>query len=301
MNMIKGRTMQDFRTKTFLTVCKTLNFTRAAEELHISQPAVSQHIAHLEQVYGAKLFSYGNRKLSLTQAGRMLESTFLTMAHDETMLHDRIRALVSNEGINLRIGMTLTAGEYVVAPALADALAKNQEFRISVHSGDTARLLSLLNEGAIDCAFIEGIFDATPYTKDRFSEEELVCICSPDTSIAHAHLGLEDLLHERLFVRESGSGTRAVFEHALTERNASLEAFENQRIIESLDIIKIFVAKGLGISFVYRSAVEKELESGALATVSIKRFNVHHDISFIRLKNSAFEQELERFFSILKS
>lgn len=292
--------MQDFRTKTFLTVCKTLNYTRAAKELHITQPAVSQHIAHLEHVYGAPLFIYENRKLKLTQAGRMLESAFLTMAHDEAILHDRIRALTSSTSIDLKIGMTLTAGEYVVAPALAEALVKNPNFRVSVHSGDTERLLSLLKEGIIDCAFIEGIFDATPYAKDRFSEEELICICAPDAKVAHAHLDLEDLLHEQLFIREAGSGTRAVFEHALTERNVALSAFDNQRVIESLDIIKIFVAKGLGISFVYRSAVKDELANGTLARVSLKRFHVHHDISFVRLKESAFEQEFKRFFAILE-
>ena len=72
--------MQDFRVKTFLTVCRTLNYTRAAEELALTQPAVSQHITYLEREYGAKLFTYHRKKLELTPAGRVLRDGLATMA-----------------------------------------------------------------------------------------------------------------------------------------------------------------------------------------------------------------------------
>lgn len=82
--------MQDFRVKTFLTVCRTLNYTRAAEELALTQPAVSQHITYLEREYGAKLFTYHRKKLELTPAGRVLRDGLATMAHDDVLLHERI-------------------------------------------------------------------------------------------------------------------------------------------------------------------------------------------------------------------
>ena len=74
--------MLDFRVETFLTVCRTMNYTRAAEELNITQPAVSQHIAHLERDYGVPLFAYRNKKLQLTDAGALLRDALSTMAHD---------------------------------------------------------------------------------------------------------------------------------------------------------------------------------------------------------------------------
>ena len=83
--------MLDFRVETFLTVCRTMNYTRAAEELNITQPAVSQHIAHLERDYGVPLFAYRNKKLQLTDAGALLRDALSTMAHDERLLRDRMQ------------------------------------------------------------------------------------------------------------------------------------------------------------------------------------------------------------------
>ena len=90
LNFKKGSSVQDFRVKTFLTVCKTLNYTRAAEELALTQPAVSQHITYLEREYNAKLFTYHRKKLELTRAGRVLRDALATMAHDDALLHERI-------------------------------------------------------------------------------------------------------------------------------------------------------------------------------------------------------------------
>ena len=100
--------MQDYRVKTFLTVCRTLNYTRAAEELALTQPAVSQHITYLEREYGAKLFTYHRKKLELTPAGRVLRDGLATMAHDDVLLHERIEEVAHGATVKLRIGMTLT-------------------------------------------------------------------------------------------------------------------------------------------------------------------------------------------------
>ena len=118
--------MQDFRMSTFLSVCRTLNYTRSAAELNITQPAVSQHIAYLEKAYGAKLLSYRGKKLALTPAGELLRDAAATMAHDEATLRDAIAALAGPRR-RLRLGMTLTAGEYVLAEPLAHYLVGHPE------------------------------------------------------------------------------------------------------------------------------------------------------------------------------
>ena len=148
--------MLDFRVETFLTVCRTMNYTRAAEELNITQPAVSQHIAHLERDYGVPLFAYRNKKLQLTDAGALLRDALSTMAHDERLLRDRMRSSATGARVELSLGMTLTAGEYLVAAPLADYLRRHSELHVAVRSGGTSELLALLNAGRIDCAFVEG-------------------------------------------------------------------------------------------------------------------------------------------------
>ena len=198
--------MLDFRVETFLTVCRTMNYTRAAEELNITQPAVSQHIAHLERDYGVPLFAYRNKKLQLTDAGALLRDALSTMAHDERLLRDRMRSSATGARVELSLGMTLTAGEYLVAAPLADYLRRHPELHVAVRSGGTSELLALLNAGEIDCAFVEGFFDKNAYAWDVFRTERLVCVCAADHEFAARPVRVEDLFDERLSVREPGVG-----------------------------------------------------------------------------------------------
>lgn len=291
--------MQDFRVDTFLAVCRTMNYTRAAEELNITQPAVSQHIAYLERVYGAPLFAYRNRRLALTKAGELLRDALATMSHDERLLRERVAGMATGSRVELAVGMTLTAGEYLVASPLADYLALHPDLHATVRSGGTGELLALLDAGQIDCAFVEGFFDKSAYAWDVYRTERLVCVCAADHEFVREPRRVEDLFDERLIVREPGSGTRAVLEHALAAQNLAVEGFENASVVESLDVIKIFVERDLGISFLYEAAVQRELASGAMRTVPLEGMSVGHDIAFIRLKGSVFEAEFQRMFDHL--
>lgn len=292
--------MQDFRVKTFLTVCRTLNYTRAAEELALTQPAVSQHITYLEKEYGAKLFTYHHKKLELTRAGRVLYDALATMAHDDKLLHERITEVAHGASVPLRIGMTLTAGEYVVAAPLVRYLAAHPEIKATVRSGGTKRLLELLRSGEIDCAFVEGLYDKSAFSGDTFRTEHLVCICAADHQFPRTPTSIEDLLGERLILREPGSGSRDVLVHALAKRNLTPEAFADTCVVESLDIIKIFVAGDLGVSFVYEAAIQRELQEGSLRVVKLPGEALDHDISFVRLPHSIFENDLRALLEGLR-
>ncbi len=291
--------MQDFRVQTFLTVCQTMNYTAAAKELHITQPAVSQHIAFLEKEYQVKLFRYHKRKLELTKAGYVLRDALSTRAHDDLLLHRKVKALCDDTRQDLKLGMTLTAGKYIAARPLAIYLSEHPEVRVTIRSGDTATLLALLGAGAIDCAFVEGMFDSNAYACDSFRRERLVCACAPDHALGGHRATMEDLLGLQLFVREEGSGTRAVLEHALAERNLSLDAFAEVSEVGSLDIIKVLVAEGLGISFLYEAAIRRQVAENTLGVIPLKGKPIEHDISFIRLKDSAFEREFVALFKAL--
>lgn len=291
--------MQDFRVETFLTVCRTMNYTRAAEELSITQPAVSQHVAHLERAYGVPLFTYCNKKLQLTDAGALLRDALATMAHDEHLLRERVRSAATGARVELAVGMTLTAGEYLVAAPLADYLRRHPELHATVRSGGTGELLALLDAGKIDCAFVEGFFDKSAYAWDVFRTERLVCVCAADHEFAAEPVRVEDLFDERLIVRETGSGTRAVLEHALAAQNLTVDGFAHTSVVESLDVIKIFVERDLGISFLYEAAVTRELAAGTLRIVELDGPAIEHDIAFIRLKDSVFEHDFRVLFNEL--
>ncbi len=291
--------MLDFRVKTFLTVCQTRNYTAAAKQLHITQPTVSQHISFLEKEYGTPLFEYKHHKLSLTKAGTILQQVLSTRMHDDAILHEKIRTLSTNAYHQLTLGMTLTAGEYIVARPLTRLLLEHPELKITIISGDTKELLELLDKGLIDCAFVEGLFDQSIYECNTFSTERFVCACASSHELNGRHASFEDLFGLPLFVREKGSGTRAILEHALAEQKLSLNAFVDVNEIGSLGIIKVMLSEGLGISFLYEAAIEEELDRGQLGIISIEPKPITHDISFIRLKHSAFEREYYSFFKEL--
>lgn len=139
--------MLDFRVATFLCVCQTMNFTRAAQLLNITQPAVSQHIHFLEEAYGMALFRYENKKLSLTAAGQILRKRFVAMKNDEQELLAELRSQVS--GIEeISLGMTMTVGEYAIMEPLARMLRAHPERNVRLVFGNTQQLLQMLAAAA---------------------------------------------------------------------------------------------------------------------------------------------------------
>lgn len=290
--------MQDFRTETFLDVCETLNYTKTAQRLNITQPAVSQHISYFENIYGAKLFHYQNRRLTLTEAGALVRDALTVMVHDEQLVQEKIAAL-SNARRPFRFGVTMTAGEYVIAKPFARFLVARPDIQAKIVAADTEVLLALLHEGELECAFVEGYFNKSEYDSEAFRTEQLVAVCSPDHTWNVPPKHLEDLLEEHLIVREKGSGTRAVLEHVLSDHNLVIDAFARTTEVTSLNIIKTLVEQDYGITFLYEPAVRAECEQGTLQKIPLEDSPIEHDFTFIWLKGSFFDIELRTLINEL--
>ena len=153
--------MLDVRVETFLTVCRTMNYTRAAEQLHITQPAVSQHIRALEERYGATLFRSQGKRLLLTESGQLLFRTAAAMHHDALRLREAIRQ--ENARRHLRFGATLTIGEYIMPAPLLRLLEQEPDIQLYMLTSNTRELLKLLDQGELDFAIVEGYFDKQAY------------------------------------------------------------------------------------------------------------------------------------------
>ena len=290
--------MLDIRVETFLAVCQTMNFTRAAELLHITQPAVSQHIHTLEEQYGTKLFRYENRQLSLTDSGQLFLRTAATMRHDVFRLRETIQQL--EQGRKLLFGATLTIGEYMMPAPLLRLLQEEPEIQLEMLTANTHELLALLDQGEIDFAIVEGNFDRQAYDGLVYSTQRYIPVSARHYSFTQPVSKLEDLLPERLLVREPGSGTRNVLERVLESRNLTVESFRRKTELGSLNLIKNLVRAGAGISFFYQPVVQKELESGELREITLQDCSIHHDFTFLWRKGSAFSQEYREIFSLLR-
>lgn len=295
--------MQDFRMETFLAVCRNLNYTKAAEELCITQPAVSQHIRHLEEYYGTRLFVSEGKKMVLTEAGRLLQSAGLTMRHDEYALKELLSQAGATER-SLRMGATMTIGEFVLPSMLSSYMLKAPEASVHVTVANTADLLSLIDEGKLDFALVEGYFSRQDYDYQIYSTEKYIPVAGAGYRLRAANdsqkIRTEDLLGEALLIREKGSGTREVLERILEGKNLSVKDFRRLHEINNIQVMKYLVQEGRGITFLYEAAVRRELAQGCLREIPLKDFNVEHDFYFVWRKGSIFGGEYKEIFKQLK-
>lgn len=277
--------MLDPRWNTFLVLCETMNYTRAAERLCLTQPAVTHHMHYLEEHYGCRLFSYEGKVLRLTEAGLRLREFTRSMAYNSQKIEE---AMAEDAPISLRVGTSKTIGEYVVAPKVEHFLRAHPEANFSLLVDNTQVLLQALEEGQLDFVLVEGFFERSRYETQLFRREAFFGVCAPQHRLAGRSVPLDELYGERLILREVGSGTRAIFEDALRRLNCTLVSFESVVTISEFEAIKSLVADGLGISFLYAPVVEKELAQGKLARFELTDAPMSGAFYFACLKDNLF-------------
>lgn len=287
--------MLDFRIDTFLEVCRQMNYTRAAEELNLTQPAVSQHIRWLEGQYGTRLFRYENKQLFLTAAGEVLRSAALTMKKDETYLKQRMQQADTQEE-DLSFGVTPTVGMYLIPQPLAAYQKRHPQMRVSMQVDNSEMLCQWLDSGEIDFAILEGYFRKNDYDALLYRRERYIAVCASDYVFEHQPHRMSDLLGQTLIVRESGSGNREIIRRSLSRQNLDLDDFHSLFEVGDMNVIKQMLVQGCGIGFLYEAAVKTDLEQGRLRQIELDDFEETHDISFIWRKGSIFSQRYQKIY-----
>ena len=277
--------MLDPRWNTFLVLCETMNYTRAAERLCLTQPAVTHHIHYLEDHYGCRLFSYEGKVLRLTEAGVKLREYTRSLAYNSRKVEE---SMMAPKPLSLRIGASKTIGEFVVAPKVERFLREYPEASFSLIVDNTQVLLRMLEAGKLDFVLVEGFFEGSRYETTLYRKEEFFGICPPGHRFAGRAISLTELESERILIREPGSGTRAIFEEALRRENRTLKSYPNVATISDFSTIKSLVADGLGVSFLYAPAVSGELERGELVRFDLAGLPMSGAFSFVCLKDNLF-------------
>lgn len=289
--------MQDFRMETFLTVCKYMNYTKAAKDLNLTQPAVSQHIHFLEKCYGVKLFVQSGKKISLTPAGQILRQAALTMKNDEIHMKKRMQQAAGGTREYL-FGATLSVAEFMIADDLERFIRNHPSCHIQMQVANTKVLLEKIDSGEIDFAIVEGEFPREEYDYILYGREEYVAAGNAEKARRYANMEFEDLLEEQLILRERGSGTREILENILRDRGIVVSQFANVMELGNIGIIQEMVRAGLGITFFYRATIKKE--ENILKIIRLKDFEMIHDIMFVFRKNSIFKSDYEKIYHELK-
>ena len=282
--------MLDYRILTFLKLCETMNYRITAEELNMTQPAVTQHIHYLEEEYKCKLFIYNRKKLEKTNQAILLEEYARSAYYNEIYLKRKIK---SENKIKINIGATKTIGEFVIGEKIKK-LVKNEKYDISLTIDNTENLIKLMELNKLDFILVEGIFNKDKYGYKLYKKDDFIGICSKNHKFNEKSIKFEELFKEDIIIREEGSGTRGIFEQFLSENSFSLEFFKKKITINNFNLIKELVSANCGISFVYNSVVNKNDDIGKFYFKN----KIEREFNYLYLKNTS-AKELVDFFDKL--
>ena len=286
--------MIDNRIFTFLELCNIMNYHKTADNLNMTQPAVTQHIKYLENLYSCKLFEYKNKKLYKTQKGAELEKyarsiVSLNMSANISLSH--------NQKPPINIGATKTIGDYVLSNLILK-LISDDTYEINLLIDNTKTLFERLNEFELDIIILEGYFDKNAYKSKLISNQKFIGICSPLHPFANQTITIPELIKEKIILREEGSGSRAILEHNLYEKGFSLASFKNKATVSSTKLIEQIVENDLGIAFVY-DVIPKS--NSNLCTFEIAGLDMWHEFNFVYLNDNRCEDIIDLISSIYTS
>jgi DNA-binding transcriptional LysR family regulator len=278
----------DFRLQVFHTVARRLNFTKAAKELFITQPAVTRHIHELEQHFKVKLFERNGTRIRLAPAGkRLLQHTEALFALYRNMEFD-MSSLTQAQSGRLMLGGSMTTAPYIIPPILADFHERYPDVQVSLITGNTQQIEEALEREEIDLGIVEGHSRNTSIRYTEFMKDEIVLVSNPAHPMARrTSIRPEELLRIPLLLREPGSGTLEVLVHALKGVGIKLSQLKKEMQLNSTEIIKSYLLRAPCMAFLSVAAVVKELQNNECTIVDVKGLSIERSFYFARLQGEA--------------
>lgn len=279
--------------RVFYHVAECLSFSRASEELHISQPAVSVQVRKLEEETGIELIEQIGKKLYLTEPGRLLKSyaekIFVLEREAENMLND-FRGLDTGE---LVVAASSTLGTYYVPPLLAEFNQQFPKLEVTLRMGNTEWVEEQVAKNAVDMGIVGGeLSHPSDFRLMPFLQDELVVIAAPDHPLAGKTITSYDLAGMPFILREPGSNTRKLFRAAMTEREIPIHVIMD---LESTEAIKRLVSSGVGLGVDSKLTLEWELACGRLAVLHVTDLRLTRQFAMVWHKDKKPNRAAQMF------
>jgi LysR family transcriptional regulator, transcriptional activator of the cysJI operon len=276
--------IENFKLKVFRIVADTLNYRRAADELHLSQPAVTAQIRSLEENLGIALFDRIGRDTSLTPAGVTLLEYVRKI---EAITNDAIAALApfgGQEGAELSIGASHTIAVYLLPKLLPVLLRDWPKLRIHIVGGSTTEILQALTSHQIKVALIEAPAHRPDLKIEAFGEDELALIVRADHRwTKKTVIRAAELVQEPILLREMGSGMRQFVEEYLERNGVLRQQLRTCVDIDSTEGIISGVEAGLGIGFAPCLAIERAVKLGSVIAIQLDNGPIRRELSIALL------------------
>ena len=283
------------RLRAFAALARRGSFSAAAEELVISQPAVSKHVAELEAELGTQLVIRGPRRTRLTPAGEFVADHVERAEALVAQAARGARSLAGAETGRLAVATSGT-GMYLAVEAIAEFHAAHPRVELDVQIGTSEPIVELVRAHRAELAIVGGFTAARDVESETLLEDDIVVVAAPLT--ARSKPTLRDLEKLTWISREEGSSTRAAFEAAWRDLGITPAG---RIALPSWEAVKLAVAKGAGVSGISRYAVMTELAAGTLAIVKVPGWRVRRHFSLVHARDIPLSPPAERFRSILLS
>lgn len=276
--------IENFKLKVFRVVADTMNFRRAADELHLTQPAVTAQIKPLEENLGIDLFDRIGREIKLTPAGATLLEYVRRI---EAITNDAIAALApfgGQEGSELSVGASHTIAVYLLPKLLPELMAEWPKLRIHIVGGSTNEILRALTAHQIGMGLIEAPAFRPDLKIEAFGQDELALIVRPEHRWAKKRmLRAAELVQEPILLRETGSGMRHFVEEYLEHNGVLRQQLRTPIDMNSTEGITAAVEAGMGVGFVPCLAIEKSLKMGSVKAVPLENGPIRREFSLALL------------------
>ncbi len=286
------------KLKIFYETAQTLNMTKVAKALYISQPSVSQAIQELEDELGVKMFDRIGKRLSLTYEGEVYLNYVRRVLnlYDEGL--DKIRNINNNQGGKIVIGASTTIGIYILPDIIKNFVENNEKIEISLIIENTENIEQLILENKIDFAFVEGKVHSEELIYENFWEDELVFIKQYNSEWEEReYINKSVLTKENFIMRERGSGTREIVEKYLEDNKIDYNIFME---LGSTEAIKKSVEAGLGIGCVSSQCIKDELKGNKLSKLTFNKNKIKRNLRLIIHKDKFISNNMKLFIDEAK-
>ncbi|OIR02930.1 HTH-type transcriptional activator CmpR [mine drainage metagenome] len=273
--------MLDFRLQVFYTVCETLSFNKAAEKLFISQPAVTKHIKELELHFKTTLFNRTNKKVSLTEEGKLVKLYAENVFKQYSQLEFDLNLIKNKTKGKLRLGASTTISQYILPEILAKFHARFPELKISLTNGNSSEIEMLFSQNKIDLGIVEGINKNTDLKYVAFLKDEIVLVGRVHNELLKTDtITVKQLLQLPLITREEGSGTLDIMNAYFKKQKISFKDLHIEMQLGSTEAIKNYLLHSNCLAFLSVFSVQQELINNQLKVIDVKGFDINRTLHY---------------------
>ena len=262
----------DFRhLETFCRVAELKSFSKAADDLFLTQPTISGHILSLEQSLSLRLFDRRRREVRLTKAGEVfLEYASKILSSRKDLLNALSEFSLGIRG-ELSLGASTIPGEYLLPKLMGDFKKEHPHFVISLKIADTKEIVQYVLQDNVEFGIIGAKLNHPSLHYEKYEVDQIIVVASPDHPLVRKkRVNVEELLKEPWIIREDGSGTQMAVEKALRKKGKSLKQFNVVMEMGSTTSVKEGVKARLGLAFLSQRATEEELDQGFLFRIDVE-------------------------------